>query len=73
LELEPLWLASGDYVLDVATSIAQSDFDHYVEAAVPFQVLSCNPGNQSWDFKQSYGLGSFAIRHQRAPSFELTQ
>jgi lipopolysaccharide transport system ATP-binding protein len=73
LELEPLWLASGDYVLDVATSIAQTAFDHYVEAAVPFQVLSCNPGNQSWDFKQSYGLGSFAIRHQRAPSFELTR
>lgn len=73
LEIEPLWLASGDYVLDIATSIAQSDFDHYVEGAVPFQVLSCNPGDQSWDFKQSYGLGSFALRHKRTPLFELTR
>jgi len=44
-----------------------------VEEAVSFQVLSCNPGDQSWDFKQSYGLGSFALRHRRAPSFELTR
>jgi lipopolysaccharide transport system ATP-binding protein len=73
LEIEPLWLASGDYVLDIATSIAYSSFDHYVEEALPFQVLSCNPGDQSWDFKQSYGLGSFAMRHARAPSFELAR
>ena len=72
LELEPLWLASGDYALDVATSIAQTHFDHYVEAAVPFQVLNCNPGNQGWDFKQNYGLGSLAMRYLRAPSFVLT-
>src|ERR1700735_27828 len=31
LEIEPLWLASGDYCLDIATSIASSAFDHYVE------------------------------------------
>ena len=73
LEIEPLWLASGDYSLDIATSIANSDFDHHVEEAVSFQVLSCNPGDQSWDFKQSYGLGSFALRHRRVPSFELTR
>jgi len=73
LELEPLWLASGEYSLDLATSIANSDVDHYVEGAIPFQVLSCNPGNQSWDFKQSYGFGSFAMRHRRAPLFEPTR
>jgi lipopolysaccharide transport system ATP-binding protein len=73
IEIEPLWLASGEYVLDIATSIANSDFDHYVEGAVPFQVLSCNPGDQSWDFKQSYGLGSFAMRHRRTPVFEPMQ
>jgi lipopolysaccharide transport system ATP-binding protein len=70
LEIEPLWLASGDYSLDIATSIANSNFDHHVEEAVPFHVLSCNPGDQSWDFKQSYGLGSFALRHRRIPIFE---
>jgi lipopolysaccharide transport system ATP-binding protein len=73
LEIEPLWLASGDYSLDIATSVANSDFDHFVEQAVPFQVLSCNPGDQSWDFKQSYGLGSLALRHRRVPSFEPTR
>jgi lipopolysaccharide transport system ATP-binding protein len=70
LEIEPLWLASGDYSLDIVTSIANSAFDHYVEQAVSFQVLSCNPGDQSQDFKQSYKLGSFAMRLRRPPSFE---
>jgi lipopolysaccharide transport system ATP-binding protein len=70
LETEPLWLASGDYSLDVATSITNSGFDHYVEEAVSFQVLSCNRGNQSWDFKQSYGIGAFALGYLRTPSFE---
>jgi lipopolysaccharide transport system ATP-binding protein len=70
LEIEPLWLASGDYSLDIATSIANSAFDHYVEHALSFQVLSCNPGDQSQDFKQSLKLGSFAIRHRRPPLFE---
>jgi len=72
LEIEPLWLASGDYSLDIATSIANSAFDHYVEQALSFQVLSCNPGDQSQDFKQSLKLGSFAIRHRRPPLFEPT-
>jgi lipopolysaccharide transport system ATP-binding protein len=72
LEIEPLWLASGDYSLDIATSIASSAFDHFVEQALSFQVLSCNPGDQSQDFKQSLKLGSFAIRHRRPPLFEPT-
>ena len=70
LETEPLWLASGDYSVDVATSITNSAFDHYVEDAVSFQVLSCNRGNQAWDFKQSYGMGSFALGFLRTPTFE---
>lgn len=70
MEIEPLWLASGDYSLDIATSVANSAFDHYVEAAIPFNVLSCNPGDQSFDFKQSHELGSFAMRHRRPPSFD---
>lgn len=72
LEIEPLWLASGDYSLDIATSVANAAFDHYVEEALSFQVLSCNPGDRPWDFKQSYQLGSFAIRHRRLPTFEPT-
>ena len=73
LEIEPLWLASGHYALDIATSVANSDFDHYVEEAIPFQVLSSNPGDQTWDFKQNYGLGSFAMRYRQKPWFEPIQ
>ena len=70
LETEPLWLASGDYFVDVGTSLSNTGFDHYVEDAVSFQVLSCNRGNQVWDFKQSYGLGAFALAYRRTPIFE---
>jgi lipopolysaccharide transport system ATP-binding protein len=70
LEIEPLWLASGDYSLDISTSIGNAAFDHYVEEALSFQVMTCNPGDQSWDFQQAYGLGSFAMRYQRLPIFE---
>jgi lipopolysaccharide transport system ATP-binding protein len=70
LDIEPLWLASGEYSLDIATSVANAAFDHYVEDALPFQVLSCNPGDKPWDFKQSYMLGSFAMRYRRLPTFE---
>ena len=73
LETEPLWLASGDYSVDVATSITNSGFDHYVEEALSFQVLSCNRGNQAWDFKQSYGIGAFALGYLRTPTFERIQ
>lgn len=69
LETEPLWLATGDYSVDVATSII-SGFDHYVEQAVSFQVLSCNRGNQTVDFNQNWGLGAFALGYLRTPSFE---
>jgi lipopolysaccharide transport system ATP-binding protein len=69
LEIEPLWLASGEYHLDVATSITSSGWDHYVEDASSFRVLSSNRGKQAWDFKQSYGLGSFALEYLRTPSF----
>jgi lipopolysaccharide transport system ATP-binding protein len=70
LEIEPLWLASGEYSVDVATSITNSGFDHYVEDALSFEVLSCNRGNQVWDFKQNYGIGSFALGYLHTPTFE---
>src|SRR6516164_5327201 len=33
INLEPLWLATGNYAFDVATSIANSHWDHLVESA----------------------------------------
>ena len=70
LETEPLWLASGEYSLDVSTSISNSGFDHYIEDAATFQVLSCNRGGQTFDFKQSYGFGAFAVGYLHTPTFE---
>jgi len=61
LNLEPLWLASGNYTLDVTTSVVNSSWDHYVENATEFEVRSSNPTGSSWDFKQSYGYGQIAL------------
>lgn len=61
LELAPLWLASGPYSFDVATSIINVNWDHYAEAAVAFTVNYCNPLGQPLDFKQSYGFGNLVM------------
>jgi lipopolysaccharide transport system ATP-binding protein len=71
IELRPLWLASGSYTLDLATSVVNSHWDHYVENALGFEVLSSNPGGLSWDFKQSMGHGAFAMPCARPPQFVL--
>ena len=61
LRLNPLWLASGEYSLDVATSVVNSNWDCYIEMAVAFDVPFSNPHGLSWDFKQSYGYGTLAL------------
>ena len=67
LELEPLYLASGQYFLDVTTSVANSNWDHFVESALEFEVPFANPRQLSWDFRQSYGFGCIALMTSRAP------
>lgn len=61
LSLPALWLASGTYYIDVASSIVNVAWDHYVDSALKFEVLFSNAGEQSWDFKQSYGYGSITL------------
>jgi lipopolysaccharide transport system ATP-binding protein len=61
LELEPLWLASGSYALDVATSAINVGWDHYIESALEFDVPFSNPLGRELDFKQSYGFGAIAL------------
>ena len=61
IRLDPLWLASGNYAFDVATSIVNSDWDHSVASAVEFEVQFSNALGYPWDFKQSYGYGSLAL------------
>jgi lipopolysaccharide transport system ATP-binding protein len=62
IKLDPLWLATGYYAFDVATSIPTADlWDHCVESAVEFEVQFSNALGYSWDFKQSYGYGSLTL------------
>lgn len=70
LELQPVWLASGSYSLDVTTSVVNSSWDHYVDEAASLDVFASNPGGRSWDFKQDFGYGAFALPCLRAPEFQ---
>jgi len=69
LPLAPMWLASGSYALEVATSVANVAWDHQVDSAFEFDVPFSNPLGSLLDFKQSYGFGAFALASLRPPSF----
>ena len=69
LLLEPLWLAAGSYWLDVTTSLINHGWDHYVENAVAFNVIACNPRGLSWNFKRAYGYGALAMVCVESPRF----
>ncbi len=69
LLLEPLWLAAGSYWLDVTTSLINHGWDHYVEEAITFDVIACNPLGFPWNFKHSYGYGALAMLCAEAPRF----
>src|SRR5262245_8002218 len=69
ISLDPLWLATGNYAFDVATSVVNSNWDHLVESAVEFEVHFSNPLGYTWDFKQSYGYGALALLCRSAAEF----
>jgi len=69
IRTEPLWLASGPYLLDVTSSLVNTGWDHYVANAVSFEVPSCNPLGGSWDFKQADGFGFLPLLASRPPEF----
>jgi lipopolysaccharide transport system ATP-binding protein len=61
LECAPLPLAAGPYSLDVATSIVNHSWDHYIDNAIQFEVLFYNPSGLSWNFSQTSGFGTIAM------------
>ena len=62
IKLDPLWLAAGNYIFDVATSVpSNNEWDHQVESAVEFEVQFSNALGYPWDFKQSYGFGCLTL------------
>ena len=67
--LNPIWLASGSYALDLTTSLVNQGWDHYVEDAITFDVTTSNPLGFPWDFKQSHGYGAMAMLCAEAPRF----
>lgn len=71
LDLAPMWLASGTYTLDLTTSVVNSNWDHYVEDVLEFEVVSANPGGQAWDFRCNLGYGALAMPCVRCPEFFL--
>jgi hypothetical protein len=56
-----MWLASGTFRLEVATSIPSSQWDHFVADALEFQCLHENPRQLPHDFRQDYGYGWCAL------------
>jgi hypothetical protein len=61
IELQPMWLASGKYYVDVATSVPNVCWDHYVANAIEFECLHQNPRGLSFDFRQDQGYGPCAL------------
>jgi hypothetical protein len=59
--LQPLFLASGDYSFDIATTSLATVTDHEVPKAVPFHVIASNPGTMAYDFRQGLGKGAIAL------------
>lgn len=59
--IQPPPLASGSYSFDLATSVANVDWDHYVQDALSFDVHVSNPRGLPWDFRQQAGYGCVAL------------
>src|SRR5205807_9368772 len=61
LVLKPLLLASGHYIINAGTTLTNIAFDHYVAAAVAFEIPYFSPGDNGWDFKVSNRGGMVAM------------
>ncbi|HEX6164090.1 MAG TPA: ABC transporter ATP-binding protein [Vicinamibacterales bacterium] len=61
MEVQPGWLATGNYSFDVTTSVVNSNWDHYVDGAATLEVVASNPGRGAWDFRHDLGYGAFAL------------
>jgi lipopolysaccharide transport system ATP-binding protein len=73
LNLDPHWLASGHYSFDVTTAIINTNWDHYVESALEFEVPYSNPLGYPLDFKQAYGFGAMILLCHQAPEFHSVE
>jgi lipopolysaccharide transport system ATP-binding protein len=65
LQLEPIWLASGGYAIEVRIAVTNVNYDHSVDNAIAFEVPFSNPLGREFDFKQSLGRGVLALLSSR--------
>jgi lipopolysaccharide transport system ATP-binding protein len=62
LSLDRLFLAAGEYNVDLQTTSTAIIPDHKVDGALQFFVTGCNPGDVGYDFRQDQGQGHIALR-----------
>ena len=60
--LESLFLATGEYSIDLRTTGNAMVVDHRVDGALQFFVAACSPGSVGYDFRQDQGQGPLAIQ-----------
>jgi len=60
-EFKPLMLATGDYTIDIATSVTNVNYDHYADRVATFSIPHFAPGDNGWDFASSRGFGLVAM------------
>jgi lipopolysaccharide transport system ATP-binding protein len=70
LPLEPLWLASGNYFINVKTAVTNVIWDHSVDNSLEFEVPFSNPLGREFDFKQAFSYGIVALLSSGAIQFE---
>ena len=54
-------LATGNYGLDVTTTVDGTGYDHYLTNAVIFESSSLLNFPAKWELRKEYGLGYFIL------------
>jgi hypothetical protein len=62
IALDAYYLAAGEYSVDLIATHTNVSVDHRVDSAVRFVVDTCSPDGVPYNFKQSQGFGTQAMR-----------
>ena len=61
ISLDSLFLAAGQYGVDLLTTHTNVSPDHEVDNAIRFFVETCNPRGIAYNFTQDLGNGTLAL------------
>ena len=70
LSLDSYMLASGEYGLDLMTTVTHIMIDHEVDNALRFVADTCSPDGIPFNFRQELGFGNQAMRLSEPLRFE---